>query len=77
MLVPVGSLVSAGAGDFYSDTLPTLDEAYLRPRYNGYIPFQDKAGELVHAYLRDGGDPRRTLDDMNRYYRESRADERS
>ena len=70
-------VVNAGAGDFYRDTLPTLDEAYLRPRYDGYIRFQDRAGELVHAYLRDGGDPRRTLDDMNRRYRESRADERN
>ena len=70
-------VVNAGAGDFYRDTLPTLDEAYLRPRYDGYIPFQDHAGEMVHAYLRDGGDPRRTLDDMNRHYRESRADERT
>jgi multiple sugar transport system substrate-binding protein len=69
--------VNAGAGDFYRDTLPTLDEAYLRPRYDGYIRFQDGAGELVHAYLRDGGDPRRTLDDMNRHYRESHADEPS
>jgi hypothetical protein len=31
---------------------------------------------MVRAYLRDGGDPRRTLDDMNRHYRESRVDER-
>jgi multiple sugar transport system substrate-binding protein len=70
-------VVNAAAGDFYRDTLPTLDEAYLRPRYDGYIPFQDRAGEVVHAYLRAGGDPRRTLDDLNRHYRESRTDERA
>jgi len=69
--------VNVDAGDFYRDTLPTLDEAYLRPRYDGYIPFQDRAGEMVHTYLRDGGDPRRTLADMNRRYRASRADERA
>jgi multiple sugar transport system substrate-binding protein len=70
-------VVNAGAGDFYRDTLPTLDEAYLRPRYCGYIPFQDRAGEMVHAHLRDSGDPRRTLDEINHHYRESRTDERS
>src|SRR5687768_15467056 len=70
-------VVNAGASDFYRDTLPTLDEAYLRPRYDGYVPFQDRAGEAVHAYLRDGGDPRQTLDDLNRHNRESRADERT
>jgi multiple sugar transport system substrate-binding protein len=70
-------VVNAGTGDFYRDTLPTLDEAYLRPRYDGYIFFQDRAGEVVHTYLRDGGDPRLALVDMNRHYRESRDDERS
>jgi multiple sugar transport system substrate-binding protein len=70
-------VVNAGAGNFYRDTLPTLDDAYLRPRYDGYIPFQDRAGEVVHTYLRDGGDPHRMLDDINRHYRESWADERT
>jgi multiple sugar transport system substrate-binding protein len=70
-------VVNAAAGDFYRDTLPTLDEAYLRPRYDDYIPFQERAGEVVHAYLRDGGDPRRTLAELNRHYLESRADERT
>ena len=70
-------MVNADAGDFYRDTLPTLDDAYLRPRYDGYIPFQDRAGEVVHAYLRDGGNPRLALDVINRHYRESRADERT
>jgi multiple sugar transport system substrate-binding protein len=59
---------------YFRDTLPTLDEAYLRPRYDGYIPFQDRAGPAVHAYLRDGGDPSAVLDQLNRLYRESRAD---
>jgi hypothetical protein len=35
------------------------------------------AGEVVHAYLRDGGDPRRVLDDMNCRYHQSRANERA
>ena len=43
---------------FFGDTLQTLDEAYLRPRYAGYIPFQDHAGDLVRDFLRDGGDAR-------------------
>ena len=61
-------------GDFFRDTLPTLDAAYLRPRYDGYIPFQDHAGPAVHAYLRDSGDPVATLDRLDRLYRESRTD---
>jgi multiple sugar transport system substrate-binding protein len=66
--------LNEACNNFFRDTLPTLDEAYLRPRYAGYIPFQDRAGEVVHAYLRDGGDPRGVLDRLNRLYRESHAD---
>ena len=48
-----------------------LDDAYLRPRYAGYIPFQDHAGPVVHRYLREGGEPRVALDTLNNLYRES------
>lgn len=58
---------------FFKDTLQTLDEAYLRPRYDGYIPFQDHAGDLVRDYVRDGGDSGATLDAINALYRKSRG----
>ena len=45
---------------FFLDTLRTLDEAYLRPRYDGYRPFQETAG-VVHRHLRDAGEPRAVL----------------
>jgi multiple sugar transport system substrate-binding protein len=56
-----------------ADTLPTLDEAYLRPRYPDYIPCQNRAGKVIHDYLRDGGNALGTLDDLERLFRESRA----
>jgi multiple sugar transport system substrate-binding protein len=59
--------------NFFVDTLPTLDEAHLRPRYSGYIPFQDHAGDFVHDYLRDGGGAAATLDAINALYRTSRG----
>jgi multiple sugar transport system substrate-binding protein len=68
--------VNARAGGFYRDTLATLDEAYLRPRHDGYIPFQDRAGEAVHAYLRNGGDASRTLEELNAHYCGSGSDGR-
>jgi multiple sugar transport system substrate-binding protein len=40
-------------GDYFKNTLPTLDRAYLRPRYCGYMEFQEKAGPIVHAALRN------------------------
>jgi multiple sugar transport system substrate-binding protein len=41
---------------FFAKTLQTLDEAWLRPRWNGYHPFQDEAALLVHQYVWQGGD---------------------
>lgn len=70
--------VDPGANDltntFFADTLATHDDAYLRPRYGGYIPFQDHAGDLVRDYLRDGGDAATVLTRIDTLYRESRAD---
>lgn len=60
--------------DFFRRTLPTLDEAYLRPRFDGYIPFQDRAGPMVHAHLRDGGDAAAVVAELNRLYRKASPD---
>jgi multiple sugar transport system substrate-binding protein len=36
---------------FFRDTLQSLDEAWLRPRWPGYIEFQDRAGLIAHRCL--------------------------
>ena len=59
------------AHDFFRDTLATLDNAYLRPRYAGYIEVQAQAGVLVHAFLQGAGDVERTLDAIDALYRSS------
>jgi len=58
--------------NYFRDTLPALDRAYLRPRYNGYLHFQDHAGDLVRDYMMNGGSVDRVLEGMNRLYRESK-----
>jgi multiple sugar transport system substrate-binding protein len=37
--------------DYFRDTLPGLDAAYLRPRHAGFLEFQDRAGDIVHRFL--------------------------
>jgi multiple sugar transport system substrate-binding protein len=49
--------VNAAAGGFFSNTLGALDAALLRPRHDGFLGFQATAGDLVHGWLCDGGDP--------------------
>jgi multiple sugar transport system substrate-binding protein len=53
--------VNAAAGGFFGDTLATVDAALLRPRHDGFLAFQEAAGDLVHGHLRSGGDPDRVL----------------
>jgi multiple sugar transport system substrate-binding protein len=57
---------------FFSRTLPALDRAFVRPRYSGYLEFQDTACLHIHAFLREGGDAAATLETVNRIYRETR-----
>ena len=62
-------------GPFYTDTLDTIENSWVRPRFAGYIPFQSKAS----AIIRDGlfgpdkhSDPT-TIDRVLAAYREATA----
>jgi multiple sugar transport system substrate-binding protein len=57
---------------YFSATLPVLDRAYLRPRYCGYLDFQEAAGPVLHAALRGEVSDDSALAQMNELYRESR-----
>ncbi len=57
--------------NFFKNTLPGLDRAFLRPRYNGHIYFQDRAGAPIRDYLMHGGDEKVLLDQMNVLYKKS------
>ena len=60
--------------DFFKDTLYTLDHSYLRPRYSGYLDFQDNAGDFVRDYVMNGGDPKKTICKMNELYLRSKGE---
>lgn len=47
--------------DYFRNTLPTLDRAYLRPRYPGYLDFQDHAGDPIRQFNMHGGNARDVL----------------
>ena len=57
---------------FFRSTLDTLDAAWVRPRFPGFIAFQDEASTIVHEYLRRGGNESSVLDAMNAAYRKHR-----
>lgn len=64
--------LNAVAGNFFAATLPTLDDAWVRPRFPGYIKFQGMASRLVHGYLIEGGSESHILDQMNRTLHQTR-----
>ncbi len=63
--------VNAASGDFFRATLETLDEALLRPKYPGYMRFQDAASPVAHRYVAGQTGLAETVDALNRIYRES------
>lgn len=44
--------VNAGYGQFYRRTRDTIDTAWVRPRYDGFIGFQSEAAEQVRRAVR-------------------------
>jgi multiple sugar transport system substrate-binding protein len=66
--------VNAASSNFFLDTLETLDNAYLRPRYNGFVHVQDTAFLITHDFLKGNRSVDETLDAMDELYRGSRKD---
>jgi multiple sugar transport system substrate-binding protein len=57
--------------NFFKNVLPVMQNGYIRPRYNGYLHFQDHAGTPLQECLMNKGDAIKALDKMNELYRES------
>lgn len=68
--------VNEASGGFFEDTLASVEAAYLRPRYDGFIGFQRESGALVHAFLRNPVDPGPTLARIDEAFRTSMASAR-
>lgn len=63
--------VNAAAGNFYRGTRKTLEGAYVRPRHNGYMAFQDAASKRLTAGLSARETPASILAYLDRLFRES------
>ena len=67
--------VNKASNGFFERILPAMDRAYLRPRYDGYLDFQDKAGQVVQQHLREGGNALPVVEQLDRLYVESQSPE--
>jgi multiple sugar transport system substrate-binding protein len=60
--------VNAPVDGFYANTRATLDSAWVRPRHDGYMEFQEMASRRLIGALK-GGDPgARVIADLNRLF---------
>lgn len=67
----VGEHANSLTNNFFRNVLPAMDNSYMRPRYNGYLHFQDYAGEPIQQYLLKGGSPEEVLKQLNAIYKRS------
>ena len=57
--------------NFFSKVLPVMDNGYMRPRYNGYLHFQDEAGNPLQQCIMNNEKAATALTAMNRIYKQS------
>jgi len=55
---------------FYS-VLPAMERGYMRPRYHGYLFFQDHAGDPIRDFLMGQTDIKSTLNTLETLYAQS------
>jgi len=60
------------AGGFFSGTLETLDKAYLRPRFDGFIHAFEHLGLLVHRWLAGDDSRGKIIQSANEAYARAR-----
>jgi multiple sugar transport system substrate-binding protein len=60
--------VNAASGNFFANTLSTLDCSWVRPRFLGFPAFQDAASRMVHQYLVGGGAEPEMISKINDVY---------
>ena len=54
--------------NFFTNTMASLTNAYLRPRYQGWPKFQTFLGETIHAYLLHDTAPELVLEKLQAAY---------
>jgi len=57
--------------NFFKNILPSMENGYVRPRYNGYLMFQANAGKPLQEYLMGNIKAGEVLKEMNDLYKKS------
>ena len=54
---------------FFTRTARSIETAYVRPRYPGYVVLQERAGEVLQEYCKQRGNPKTVLERIGDLYR--------
>lgn len=57
--------------NFFMRTVASIEKAYVRPQYPGYVNLQERAGEAIVEYLTQGGNTEKLLERIDAQYRSS------
>lgn len=63
--------LNALSDGFFLRTANSLEIAYVRPRYHGYVGLQERGGALLAEFCRSGGEVQHTLRQLDALYRDS------
>ena len=63
--------INLDTNDFFKATRKTLNLAWVRPRHNGYMEFQDKSGDLINDYLQSEIRPESVCEKLSDMYNAS------
>lgn len=64
--------INASAGNFFFNTIKTLENAYVRPRYNGWTAFQTTMGNVIHDFLKYDKEAGQVLAELNILFHKSK-----
>ena len=56
--------INKDCANFFTNTLKTLEKSWLRPRYDGYMYYQDKGGTLINNFLRNEISLEKTIENL-------------
>lgn len=63
--------VNEATADFYRNTRKTLENAWVRPRHDGYMVFQQEASDRINTALKRNEESPRLIADLNRLFQRS------
>ena len=63
--------INENCNNFFKNTLKTLEKSWLRPRYDGYMYYQDKAGTLINNFLKGENSIDFTVNEMKKEFDKS------